>query len=161
MDENEKKEYQQMSGEYLSRMASLEHLLTEFILELIEIRSFQDIFRKWFTEASISLGYKVELLNNMMKENTIVTTNFPHIWRDIKSAQEFRNTLAHSYIGFHGETITARGKKIPEKKVSFKSLAVNLEKLRSLGNTISAFYTDIIIGDLPPSSADDFADGFM
>jgi hypothetical protein len=161
MDENNNKEYQQMKGEYLSRMASLEHLLTEFIIELLEIQKFQDDFRKWFVEASISFSYKVTLLEMMLKEDTIIETNFPSLWSDLKNTQKLRNTLAHSYTGFLGDTMTARGKKIPEKQVSSSSLQHKLEYLRNLETTILNFYADLIQGDIPPISADDFADGPM
>ena len=157
MDDKQEQEYQQMRGEYLSRMASLEYMLTQYLLELLEVQNYNDEFNKWFNEAPILLSNKVNLLKEIMKENTIIEINFPDIWKDFNELQKLRNTVAHSFSGHFGIQ-TARGRRIPEKKVSYKALSQNLERLRKLENTILNMYVDLIEGVIPPISADDFAD---
>ncbi|MFC1947242.1 hypothetical protein ACFLXY_04895 [Chloroflexota bacterium] len=160
MDEKQEQEYQQMRGEYLSRMASLEFLLTQYLLELLEVQNYHDEFDKWFIETPIPLNNKVSLLKEMMKENTMIETNFPYLWKDFKDLQNLRTTLAHSFSGHFGIQ-TARGKKISEKKISHKALSQSIERLRKLENIILNLYVDLIEGFIPPISADDFADGPM
>jgi len=54
--------------------------------------------------------------------------------------------------------LTARGKRIPARRVTFSTLQNKLEKLRSLENLIVNMLANEIEGTLPPISVDDFAD---
>ena len=72
--------YQQMRGEYIGRMASLEYTLTHFIVELLGIGKRQEEFEKWFVEAPIPFSYKASLLQRLLKNDVIIKTNWPNIW---------------------------------------------------------------------------------
>ena len=157
MNENEEREYRQMQGEYLGRMASLEHMLTEYLLEYVHVENRREEFDKWFIEAPIPFNHKVALFKRLEGENPLMEVNFPEIWKDLYQLQRFRNTLAHSFVGFSG-MMTARGKRVPAKQASIKSLSKNLEKLRRWENIILNMYADMIQGVIPPVSADDYAD---
>ena len=149
--------YQQMRGEYIGRMASLEYTLTHFTVELLGIGKRQEEFEKWFVEAPIPFSYKASLLQRLLKNDVIIKTNWPNIWKDLKELQKFRNILAHSFIGFLGYQ-TNRGIRVAEERVKFETLSNNLARLKELEDTISYMYVCVIEGPMPPISSDDYAD---
>ena len=58
MKDQQKQHHQQMRGEYVGRMASLEYILTLFIVEILRIGHRQKEFEKWLVEAPIPFSYK-------------------------------------------------------------------------------------------------------
>ena len=156
MSQDNEQIYQQMRGEYLSLMASLEYTMTFLLAEYLKVKNHRDEFHKWFLEAPIPFNYKVSLLKKMLKENPIME-QFGDIWTQLRESYEFRNILAHSFRQWN-IILTARGKRIPARRVTFSTLQNKLEKLRSLENLIVNMLANEIEGTLSPISADDFAD---
>lgn len=150
------REYESMRGEYLSLVASIEFDLTFLLAEHIDPRSFRDEFLQWFTQAPIPFVSKVGLFEAVIKDNTMLA-QFGDVAGQLRSSQEFRNTLAHSFLQFGG-AMTSRGKKIPIEQVTFEALKDKLDSLRHLENLIGAMVYSLLQGDIPPFSADDFAD---
>ena len=150
------KEYEMMRGEYLSLMAYVEYSLTYLISEYLDVRFRSVEFRKWLVQVPIPFGWKVSLFEELIKDNTIVETNFEELY-SLKDFQDFRNTLAHSF-GQHGHRMTVRGKRIPSEHVSPEALRSKLEELRSVESAIDAMIEAEIVGVVPPISADDYAD---
>ena len=150
------REYESMRGEYLSLMASIEFDLTFLLAEYIDVRNFRDEFLQWFTRAPIPFGSKVRLFEAMIKDNTMLI-QFGDIASQLRSSNEFRNTLAHSFRQFNG-TMTSRGERIPTERVTFGALKDRLDSLRRLENLIGAMVYDHLQGPPVPISADDFAD---
>ena len=157
MDDREEQQYNQMRGEYIGRMASLEYSLTQFIVEILSVGSKQEEFEKWLVEAPVPFSYKTSLLKRLLKNDVIIKTNWPNIWKDLQDLQKFRNILAHTFVGFQGYQ-TSRGKRVPEERVTLEILRYNLMRLKELENTINYMYVCIIEGPMPPISADDYAD---
>lgn len=157
MEDQQEQQYQQMRGEYIGRMASLEYTLTIFIVEILRIGSRQEVFEKWLVEAPIPYSYKALLLQRLLKNNVIIKTNWPNIWKDLQELQEFRNILAHTFIGFQGYQ-TSRGKRVAKERIKLETLRHNLARLKELEDTISYMYVCTIEGPMPPISADDYAD---
>ena len=157
IEEDKEQQYQQMRGEYIGRMASLEYTLTLFIVEILEIGRGQAEFENWLVEAPIPYSYKASLLQRLLKDDVMIKTNWPNIWKDLKELQKFRNILAHTFIGFLGYQ-TNRGKRVDKERVELETLRHNLARLKELEDTVSYMYTCTIEGSMPPISADDYAD---
>jgi hypothetical protein len=157
MDEEERSLFNKFRGEYLGRMASLEYGLSNFVTECLEIGNGREEFKNWLIEAPISFRYRVQLLESLLKDNVIIKTNFPNLWQNLAESQAYRNLLAHSFEGFKGFQ-TAKGKPISEDDFQLGTLKENIEKLKILENTIISMYVDLMQGDIPPFSSDDFAD---
>ena len=78
----------------------------------------------------------------------------------MRELNDFRNTLAHSFLRFD-QTITARGKEIPQQQVSLKTLSSKLKMLQRIEYHIHGRWFTMagpMDGGLGPISADDFAD---
>ncbi len=155
-DKTHEPEYEQMRGEYLSLMASLELNLTFLLAECLDVRNHKEEFQRWFARAPLSLGSKLRLFESMTK-NSVLPNQFVSAVVQIRDSNDFRNTLAHSFRQF-GRTMTARGREIPAEYVTFQVLRGKLVNLRQLENLISNMLADAIQGPLPPISANDFAD---
>ncbi|MFC1995764.1 hypothetical protein ACFLVM_02700 [Chloroflexota bacterium] len=80
MEDQQDQQYQQMRGEYIGLMASLEYTLSHFIVELLGIGSWsrREEFEKWFVEAPIPFSYKSSLLQRLLKNDVIIKTNWPN-----------------------------------------------------------------------------------
>ncbi len=139
-------------------MASLENALSILLVEYLQVQNYSEEFNKWFQEAPIPFGYKIDLLKRMLKDYTILNTNFPNFWDELFDLQKFRNLLAHSFFGIHGHQ-TGRGKKIDTDDFSFDIINEKLSRLKVLEDTVRYMYDCEIIGTIPPFSSDDFADG--
>lgn len=157
MENKKEQQYQQMVGEYIGLMASLENALTILLLEYLGVQNYQEEFSSWFLEAPIPFSYKVSLLKKMEQDNAILSTNFPDFWEDLDELHKFRNILAHSF-GFLGNMMTSRGKKIPAEHVTYEVLNEKLTRLKKLEDTVKYMYDCEIIGSPEPFSSDDFAD---
>ena len=145
-----------MRGEYLSLMASIEFDLTFLMAEYIDVRNFRDEFFQWFTRAPIPFASKVRLFETMIKNNTMLIP-FGDIAGQLRSSNEFRNTLAHSFRQFDS-TMTSRAQRIPTEQVTFGALKDKLDSLRRLESLIGGMLHDHLQGPPFPISADDFAD---
>jgi hypothetical protein len=130
MAQQQEELYQRMRGEYLSLMASLEYTMTWLLAESLDVQTHREEFRKWLVEAPIPFGHKVTLFKKMLKENPMIE-QFGDIWGQLRELQDFRNVLAHSFRQLD-TTLTARGRRIPAKRVAFETLRDKLEKLRTL-----------------------------
>ncbi len=148
-------EHQQMIGEYIGLMASLENALTSLLLEILCVQNCREQFDKWFMEAAIPFSYKVVLLKEIWKDDVILSTNFPNFWNDLYELQKFRNILSHSF-GSLDNMMTARG--IPVEHVTSRVLRDKLARLRKLEDDVKYMYCCVITGTPEPFSADDFAD---
>lgn len=157
MSQEQEQQYQQIVGEYIGLMASLENALTILLIEYLNVQDFREEFSKWFIEAPIPFSYKITLLKRMMKDNIILSTNFPNFWKDLHELQEFRNVIAHSFGSF-GDVITARDKKIPTQHVTSQAIYGKLTRLKKLEDAVKYMYYCKITGPMPPISADDYAD---
>jgi hypothetical protein len=155
-DKDKEREYQQMRGEYLSLMASVEFYLTFLMTEYLEVGNHREEFAGWLTRAPIPFGWKVSLFEKMIKDNTMLK-QFGDICGQLRELYDFRNTVAHSFRQMD-RTLTARGKEIPAETVTFEALQQKLEQLRSMENLIGGMVYDQLQGPIPPISADDFAD---
>ena len=156
MNQEQEEIYQRMRGEYLSIMASLEYTMTFLLADYLEVNNYQNEFHKWFIEAPIPFKSKVTLFKKMLKGDPQIE-QFGDIWKQLRDLQEFRNVLAHSFRQLDS-TLTARGRTITAKHVSFETLREKLGKLRFLENLIGGMLYSELQGPLPPISADDFAD---
>jgi len=155
-DENEPL-FNQMRGEYLGTIASLELNLSLLIVECLNIGNHRDNFEKWFVETPIPYNYKAQLLKSMLKDDVIINTNYPNFWKDLEELQRYRNILAHSFISLSGYQ-TSRGKKIDTTKIKPEVLRDKLVRLKELENTVLNMYVSLIEGPMPPISSDDYAD---
>ncbi len=82
------------------------------------------------------------------------------VGKRIRELQNFRNTLAHSFIRLD-QAFTARGKEIPQQQVSVKTLAGKLKVLWRIEQYINELWFSMVgpmDGGLGLISADDFAD---
>ncbi len=149
-------EYERMRGEYLSLMASTEYELTILITELLEVTNHREEFVNWFVKTPISFNCKADLFVELVKEDPQLN-QFRTLILSLRSLNNFRNTLAHSFSSFDS-VMSSRGEKIPSTKVSFNTLKSRLGQLRKTEDLIKYIITCIIEGALPPISADDFAD---
>ncbi len=156
MSEQEQ-EYERMRGEYLSLIASIEFNMTFLLAEYLEVQRHSEEFHQWFRHAPIPFGSKVNLFEIFIGESTMVSTNYGNACADLRESYEFRNTLAHSFRTYGGMT-TARGREIPEEQVAFPVLKEKLERVRRLESMVGAMLYDHLVGEIPPFSADDFAD---
>ena len=159
MNQEQEQQYQQMRGEYLSLMASLEYYLTLLIHDELGFTNYHEAFYKWFIEAPIPFTSKISLFEQMYKDNPILK-KYRGLGKRMRELQDFRNTLAHSFIRFN-QTLTARGKEIPQQQVSLASLSSKLKRLRRVEYHINGLWFSMTgppDGGLGPISADDFAD---
>jgi len=159
LNQEQEQQYQQMRGEYLSLMASLEYYLTLLIHDELGFTNYHEAFYKWFIEAPIPFISKISLFEQMYKDNPKIK-KYGGLVKRIRELQNFRNILAHSFIRFD-QALTARGKEIPQQQVSIKTLASKLKVLRRIEQYISELWfsmTGPMDGGLGPISADDFAD---
>jgi hypothetical protein len=157
MDDNERLYFNQLRGEYLGRMASLEYSVSGFLTECLEIGNHREEFRNWFIEAPIPFRYKAQLLESILKDNYLITAYLPNLWKNLLELQNYRNILAHSFEGFGGFQ-TAKGKTISDENFELGLLKENLEKLKTTENAVVNIYADLVQGYIPPFSSDDFAD---
>lgn len=149
-------EYEQMRGEYLSLVSSLDFNLTLLICEHLDVRHHKEEFQRWFTRLPIPSGQKLELFEILTRESTMLS-QFGDVWGDLKDSFQFRNILAHSFRVFDS-TMTARGRTVPDEQVAFPILKSKLDKVRQLENLMGHMLNDILQGPPLPISADDFAD---
>ncbi len=157
MKNQEERQYQQIKGEYIGRMASVEMALSLLLVEYLNVNSYYSEFSQWFIEAPLPFSYKVKLLKKMEKDNVLIKANFPNFWKDLDELQKFRNILAHSF-GSIGNMMTARGKLLPAKDISLKAIESKLVRLKKLEDTVNMMYVSELEGTIPPFSADDYAD---
>ena len=155
MDQEQQELYEQMRGEYLSLMASLEHTMTVLLMEWLDVQNHREKFYNWFMAAPIPFNYKLMLLDEILKENT--TVPFRDICAQLRELHGFRNILAHSFrLG--KSTLTARNKQIPAEHVTFDTLINKLDRVRLIENFVGHMLDIENEGLISPISADDFAD---
>ena len=151
--------YEQMRGEYLSLVASVEHTMTCLLVEWLDVKDHRDEFSRWFIAAPIPFNYKLTLFDRIFRKrfegNT--TVSLAESLAQLRTLVDFRNLLAHSFRQWNG-TLTAKGKQIPANRVAFDTLQDNLERMRAFEAHVYALFELEIQGVIPPISADDFAD---
>ena len=160
MDKENEAQFQQMRGEYLSLMASLEFNLTLLICDEIGFTDHYEAFNEWFVEAPIPFTSKISLFERMHNGEPILK-RFGGMGDQIRELQNFRNTLAHSFIRFD-QTYTSKGKEVPFELVSFETLSDKLKTLQRIETYVyTRWFSKVgpMDGGLGPISADDFAGG--
>ena len=70
MDQEEQQQYQQMRGEYLSLMASLEYNLTLLIHDELLFADHHAAFYSWIIDAPIPFTSKVSLFEQIYKNGS-------------------------------------------------------------------------------------------
>ena len=155
-DSKREQEYERMRGEYLSLVASIEYNLTFFLAEVMDVNEYRNEFFDWFTHAPIPFNWKVSLFDSINKD-PVILTQFGDLVDQLRESYGFRNTLAHSFRTFD-QTLTARGRKIPNEQVTFAALKDRLERVRRLDNLFLNLLVDHLEGPPVPISADDYAD---
>lgn len=152
-------EYEQLRGEYLSLMAKTEYELSFLITEMLEVSNHSGEFQEWFIKTPIPFDCKASLFMTLVKENTQLD-QFRTLISNLRAFNNFRNTLAHSFSSFDS-VMTARGERIHFTKVSLNTLKSQLGQLKEAENLILNLLASCIEGNIPPISADDFADGVI
>ncbi|MBT3362368.1 MAG: hypothetical protein HN929_04930 [Chloroflexi bacterium] len=146
--------YNLARGEYLSKMASIEHRMTSLIVDLLGVQNFTTEFHWWFLEARIPFEQKVSLLKELIKGETYLN-QFGDISKKIIDAQKFRNKLAHS---FHlmDEIMTSRGEILQSDQISLKVLSNKLGQIHALNILLGDTYMVSIYGGSPPISVEEY-----
>ena len=141
-----------LRGEFLSRAAYVEHMLTWVIAQDVGIRDHKQGF-PWFVRTPISATAKINLFESIHGGNTMLPTDFCQRFRKM---QRVRNVLAHSWAGsFSG---TTRGENLPDDLDDPDGLGEWIVEAKFFETWMSGMWADHEVGILPPISADDFAD---
>jgi hypothetical protein len=158
-DNDLEQKYEMMRGVYLSTMASVEYELTILITELIKVTYHREEFVNWFVQTPIPFNCKAELFAEIVKEDPQLD-HYRTLILSLRSLNNFRNTLAHSFNSFDS-LMSSRGEKLPSKKVSFEVLKCRLGELQKAEDLIKYMIDCILEGAHYPISADDIADSPM
>jgi hypothetical protein len=147
--------FEQLRGEYLSGIASIEHNVTDFVKCLIKEKEYPTEFQNWFSRTIIRFDFKVDLLIAIIKEDSGLK-RLRKLARLLHSHKDFRNLLAHSFSHFD-KIVNSNGEVIPKEVLSYDLLQQKLRQLRYL----DAYLLEIrsLSPEVVPISADDYADG--
>ena len=156
VDQEQKREFDRMRGEYLGLMASVELNLTLLIAEWLDVESHREEFHRWFVEAPIPFRSKVLLYEAMTSDNSQLD-QLGDLPRQMRESYDFRNTLAHSFRQFGGFT-TSRGVEVPAETISLDVLEAKLQQLAKLDNLMINLWAWAIEGPPQPVFTDDYAD---
>ncbi len=155
-DEEQKREFDRMRGEYLGLMASIELNLTLLIAEWLEVESHREEFQRWFVEAPIPFRSKVRLYEAMTSDSSQLD-QLGDLPQQMRESYDFRNTLAHSFRQFGGFR-TSRGVEVPTESISLDVLETKLQQLARLDNLVINLLGWAIEGPPQPVFTDDYAD---
>ena len=155
-DEEQKREFDRMRGEYLGLMASLELNLTLLLAEWLDVESHREEFQIWFVEAPIPFRSKVLLYESMTRDSSQLD-QFGELAQQMRESYDFRNTLAHSFRQLGGVR-TSRGMEVPAERISFEVLEDKLQQLARLDNLVINLLGWAIEGPPQPVFTDDYAD---
>ena len=151
-DEEQKREFNRMRGEY----ASLELNLTLLLAEWLDAESHRGEFESWFVEAPIPFRSKVLLYESMTRDSSQFE-QFGNLPQQMRESYDFRNTLAHSFRQLGGVT-TSRGIKVPAERISLDVLEDKLQQLARLDNLVVNLLGWAIEGPPQPVFTEDYAD---
>ena len=149
-------EFDQMRGGYLSLLASMEYHINMLLVELLEPKHGSLKLLDWLTAANISFRSKINLLQSLIPPDS-VPKPIDKLCVELIALQDYRNILAHSFQQGTA-TITARGRQISDSVVSLEAIENKVLAAEKALQLIFALWNDLNIGEIPPFSADDFAD---
>ena len=155
-DQEQKREFDRMRGEYLGLMASIELNLTLLTAEWLDVESHREEFQRWFVEAPIPFRSKVRLYEAMTSSSSQLD-QLGDLPQQMRESYDFRNTLAHSFRQFGGLT-TSRGVEVPAATISLDVLETKLQQLARLDNLVINLLGWAIEGPPQPVFTDDYAD---
>ena len=155
-DEEHKREFERMRGEYVGLMASLEFNLTLLLAEWLDLESHREEFQVWFVEAPIPFRSKV-LLYEAITKGSSQLDQFGDLPQQMRESYNFRNTLAHSFRQM-GNVVTSRGAEVPAERISLEVLEAELRQLTELDNLVVNLLGWAIEGPPQPVFTDDYSD---